>query len=84
MDIENERQVTAHVQFTQERELMLKEKEISLKEKEIAALNTILTQERKLLLDKEEEIKNLRGSVEMENNNNVSFDQLLDLFKLFI
>ena len=71
MDIENERQVTAHVQFTQERELMLKEKEIT-------ALNTILTQERKLLLDKEEEIKTLRGSVEMESyNNNVGFIQLL-------
>ena len=63
--------MTAHVQFTQERELMLKEKEI-------AALNTILTQERKLLLDKEEEIKTLRGSVEMESyNNNVGFIQLL-------
>mgnify|MGYP002041868860 CR=1 FL=1 len=68
--------MTAHVQFTQERELMLKEKEISLKEKEVAALNTILTQERKLLLDKEEEIKTLRGSVEIENNNNVSLVQL--------
>ena len=67
MDIENERQVTAHVQFTQERELMLKEKEL-------AALNTILTQERKVLLEKEEEIKVLRGSEEMENNNNVSLD----------
>ena len=66
MDIETERQVTAHVQFTQERELMLKEKEL-------AALNTILTQERKVLLEKEEEIKVLRGSAEMENNNKVSF-----------
>merc|ERR1719225_1902254 len=68
VDIENERQVTAHVQFTQERDLMLKEKEI-------AALNTILTQERKLLLDKEEEIKTLRaGSVEMESYNNGTID----------
>ena len=58
--------MTAHVQFTQERELMLKEKEL-------AALNTILTQERKVLLEKEEEIRTLRGSAEMENNNNVSF-----------
>ena len=62
--------MTAHVQFTQERELMLKEKEI-------AALNTILTQERKLLLDKEEEIKTLRGSSEMESYNNVGLVQLL-------
>ena len=56
--------MTAHVQFTQERELMLKEKELT-------ALNTILTQERKVLLDKEEEIKILRGDLEYENKNKV-------------
>ena len=56
--------MTAHVQFTQERELMLKEKELT-------ALNTILTQERKVLLDKEEEIKILRGDLEYENKSKV-------------
>ena len=48
------------MQFTQERELMMKEKEM-------AALNTILTQERRLLLDKEEEVKTLRAAVEIDN-----------------
>ena len=56
-ELENERQVTLHVQFTQEKELMFKEREIY-------TLNTILTQERKVLLDKEEEIKKLRSNFE--------------------
>ena len=60
VEVENERRVAAHVQFTQERELMMKEKEM-------AALNTILTQERRLLLDKEEEVKTLRAAVEVDN-----------------
>ena len=60
VEVENERRVAAHVQFTQERELMMKEKEM-------AALNTILTQERRLLLDKEEEVKTLRAAVEIDN-----------------
>ena len=60
VEVENERRVAAHVQFTQERELMIKEKEL-------AALNTILTQERRLLLDKEEEVKTLRAAVEIDN-----------------
>ena len=55
-EVENERQVAQHVQFTQERELMMKEKEMT-------TLSRILTEERKVLLEKEEEIKQL-------NNNN--------------
>merc|ERR1712165_345433 len=35
----------------------------------MAALNTILTQERRLLLDKEEEVKTLRAAVETENKS---------------
>ena len=54
LETENERQVALHVQFSQEKELMYKEREIF-------TLNTILTQERKVLLDKEEEIKKMRG-----------------------
>ena len=61
VEVDNERQVSAHVQVTQEKEIMLKEKEIF-------TLNTILTQERKVLLDKENEIKILRSHTE----NNVS------------
>ena len=45
-----------HVQFSQEKELMLKEKEI-------ITLNKILTQERQVLLEKEEEIKQLGSKV---------------------
>ena len=65
IEVVNERQVATHVQFTQEKELMLKEKEIS-------ALNTILTQERKVLLEKEEEIMNMRQNIE-NNVNNIHF-----------
>ena len=65
IEVVNERQVATHVQFTQEKELMLKEKEIS-------ALNTILTQERKVLLEKEEEIMNMRQNIE-NNVNNIYF-----------
>jgi len=67
IEVENERQVASHVQFTQEKELMLKEKELS-------TLNTILTQERKVMLDKEEEIKKLRECLEnqtQDNNGNI-------------
>ena len=71
-EVENERQVAQHVQFTQERELMMKEKEMT-------TLSRILTEERKVLLEKEEEIKQL-------NNNNkvvlVSSINRLQIFKL--
>ena len=67
VEVENERQVSAHVQVTQEKEIMLKEKEIS-------TLNTILTQERRVLLEKENEIKILRSTTE----NNVSYTLLLN------
>jgi len=52
LQVENEKKVAHHVQFTQERELMMKEKEI-------VTLSKILTQERRVLLEKEEEIKQL-------------------------
>ena len=51
-EILQEQQVIAHVQVTQEKEIIEKEKEIFL-------LNTILKQERKVLLEKEKEIKEL-------------------------
>ena len=50
--LENERRVAQHVQFSQERELMNREKEIT-------SLSKILKQERQALLEKEEEIKHL-------------------------
>ena len=55
-EVENERKVAHHVQFTQERELMMKEKEMT-------TLSKILTEERKVLLEKEEEIKQLNNKV---------------------
>ena len=54
-EVENERKVAHHVQFTQERELMMKEKEM-------LTLSKILTEERKVLLEKEEEIKQLNSN----------------------
>ena len=51
-EILQEQQIVAHVQVTQEKEIIEKEKEISI-------LNTILTQERQVLLEKEREIENL-------------------------
>ena len=54
-EVENERKVAHHVQFTQERELMMKEKEMT-------TLSRILTEERKVLLEKEEEIKQLSNN----------------------
>jgi len=62
-EILQEQQVIAHVQVTQEKEIIEKEKEIFL-------LNTILKQERKVLLEKEKEIKELwkkQESGEMSN-----------------
>ena len=49
-EITKERQVGAHVQFTQEREILEKEREIEM-------LNTILAQERKVLRDNEQKIQ---------------------------
>ena len=54
-EVENERKVAHHVQYTQERELMMKEKEM-------ITLSRILTEERKVLLEKEEEIKQLNSN----------------------
>jgi len=51
-EIAQEQQIVAHVQVTQEKEIMEKEKEIFI-------LNTILTQERKVLLEKEKEVERL-------------------------
>jgi len=51
-EIAQEQQIIAHVQVTQEKEIMEKEKEIFI-------LNTILTQERKVLLEKEKEVERL-------------------------
>ena len=53
-----------------------------LKEKELTALNTILTQERKVLLDKEEEIKILRGDLEYENKSKVDLDTNTTIFNI--
>eukprot|EP00092_Neocalanus_flemingeri_P011053 GFUD01011901.1.p1 GENE.GFUD01011901.1~~GFUD01011901.1.p1 ORF type:complete len:835 (-),score=288.99 GFUD01011901.1:58-2562(-) len=52
-EIIKEKQIVAHVQYRQKREIVKKEREISI-------LNTILMQERKILLEKEEEVKRLR------------------------
>ena len=54
-EVDNERKVAHHVQYTQERELMMKEKEM-------ITLSRILTEERKVLLEKEEEIKQLNDN----------------------
>jgi len=54
-EIAQEKQVIAHVQVSQEKEIMEKEKEIFI-------LNKILTEERKVLLEKEQEIDKLSGS----------------------
>jgi len=50
--IQQEQEIVAHVQLTQE-------KEIIEKEREIAVLNAILSQERQIILDRETEIGNL-------------------------
>merc|ERR1711990_593886 len=52
--IQQEQDIVAHVQLTQE-------KEIIEKEREIAVLNAILSQERQCILDREAEIKKLLG-----------------------
>ena len=52
-DILKEKQRVAHVQLNQEKEILEKEGEIRV-------LNTILTQERKILLEKEEEVEKLK------------------------
>merc|ERR1712013_769942 len=52
--IQQEQEIVAHVQLTQE-------KEIIEKEREIAALNAILSQERQIILDREAEIGKLLG-----------------------
>eukprot|EP00092_Neocalanus_flemingeri_P053279 GFUD01062570.1.p1 GENE.GFUD01062570.1~~GFUD01062570.1.p1 ORF type:complete len:852 (+),score=326.90 GFUD01062570.1:43-2598(+) len=57
-----EQQIVAHVQVTQEREIIEKEKEISI-------LNTILTQERQVLMEKEREIENLMISKFQDNDD---------------
>ena len=72
LQVENEKKVAHHVQFTQERELMMKEKEI-------VTLSKILTQERRVLLEKEEEIKQLnRKQVEVSLWKTI--DRLRELF----
>ena len=55
-EILQEQQIVAHVQVTQEKEIIEKEKEIFL-------LNTILTQERQTLTEKEREIENLSSMI---------------------
>merc|ERR1712080_582412 len=50
--IQQEQEIVAHVQLTQE-------KEIIEKEREIAVLNAILSQERQIILDREAEIGKL-------------------------
>ena len=52
--IQQEQEIVAHVQLTQE-------KEIIEKEREIAVLNAILSQERQIILDREAEIGKLLG-----------------------
>merc|ERR1719278_1515570 len=52
--IQQEQEIVAHVQLTQE-------KEIIEKEREIAVLNAILSQERQIILDREAEIGKLPG-----------------------
>ena len=54
--IQQEQEIVAHVQLTQEKEIIEKEREISV-------LNAILTQERQTILDREEEIGRLVGRV---------------------
>ena len=51
-EILREQHIVAHVQVTQEKEIIEKEKEISI-------LNKILTQERHVLLEKERQIDKL-------------------------
>jgi hypothetical protein len=52
--IQQEQDIVAHVQLTQE-------KEIIEKEREIAVLNAILSQERQIILDRESEVARLLG-----------------------
>merc|ERR1712050_415196 len=53
-EILKEKQIVAQVQLTQEKDILEKEGEIRI-------LNTILTQERKILLDKEAEVEKLKA-----------------------
>ena len=55
-----------------------------LKEKELSTLNTILTQERKVMLDKEEEIKKLRECLENQVSNEVPINYLRTFYILSI
>ena len=61
-EILQEQQIVAHVQVTQEKEIIEKEKEIFI-------LNTILSQERQALLEneKEENLSNLRNQVKYKH-----------------
>ena len=59
--IQQEQDIVAHVQMTQE-------KEIIEKEREIAVLNAIMIQERTTILDKEAEISSLRQHFEKVRN----------------
>ena len=69
--IQQEQEIVAHVQLTQE-------KEIIEKEREIAVLNAILTQERQTILDREQEIGRLVGRV---MPTRVSYSRLNNIVK---